>query len=133
MDGLQRTMDGGPPKVSTKLQLVKWLNTLVSSPWVKDLLNDPAIVSFDDDLLEVAVGRSILSAGRTRGVAVWLSILAVTVATTSHIQDFGDIEDHMAAGRDALPITIGYINARMIPTFGIPGWTLVTCHFRSEG
>ena len=104
-----------------------------SNPWVKNLLNGPAIVSFHVGPLEVATGRSIFPAAGNGEATAWLLILAAAVATTSHAQDFRDVDGDKAAGRETLLISIGDLNARMLAAFGIAGWTLVACRFWGVG
>lgn len=79
--------------------------------------------------LEVATGRSMFSG---KG-GVWIGILMATIATTSHIQDFRDMEGDKASNRRTIPLVTGETNARILAIVGIGCWTELTCRFWSAG
>lgn len=77
--------------------------------------------------LEVATGRSVF-AGHAEG-AVWVAILMATFGTSSHLQDFRDMEGDRLAGRKTIPLVIGDLPARLSVVVGLVFWTEVACRF----
>ncbi|KAI1084373.1 UbiA prenyltransferase family-domain-containing protein [Whalleya microplaca] len=110
-----------------------WYNEWAGSdnPFLKNFLNGLGIPCFFVGPLEVATGHSIFS-GHGK-MAAWISIIAGSIAITSHIQDFRDVEGDKASGRVTVPLVIGDTNARLLATFGVGGFTAVSCWFWEVG
>lgn len=102
-----------------------------SNPFVKNLLNGLGISCLLAGPLEVATGRSIFS-GEYEAV-IWLSILTAAIATTSHTQDFRDMEGDKAAGRKTVPLVIGEDNAGLVVSLGVIIWTIIACQVWGAG
>lgn len=102
-----------------------------SDPYLKNLLNGIGFACFFAGPLEVATGRSVFSGDMQ--AAVWLLLLGGAITTTSHAQDFRDMDGDKASGRMTLPLVLGDLNARLIVAVGVVGWTSVACWFWGVG
>ncbi|KAI0376538.1 UbiA prenyltransferase family [Hypomontagnella monticulosa] len=98
---------------------------------LKNLINGFGIPCLIAGPLEIATGRSIFS-GQGKS-AIWLSIIAAAIATTSHIQDFRDVEGDGAVGRRTIPLVIGDTNARLLASLGVVIFTYLSCWFWESG
>ncbi|KAI1398604.1 hypothetical protein F4819DRAFT_467937 [Hypoxylon fuscum] len=98
-----------------------------SDPIIKNLLNGLGFMCFFAGPLEVATGHSAFI-GQDKATA-WLAILAATITTTSHLQDFRDVNGDKATGRKTVPLAIGDLPARGLCTIGILVWNSVACWF----
>lgn len=119
---------GGKGPSLLELALCLWYNELGGSanPFLKNLLNASGLVCFFAGPLEVVTGHSVLFAGEGK-VALWLLIIAGAITTTSHLQDFRDVEGDRLANRKTIPLLLGDRNARAVVAAGIPAWTAVAC------
>lgn len=124
---------GGEVPCLVELGLCLWYNELggASNPFLKNVLNAFGLACFFAGPLEVATGHSIFSGDMK--VAIWLFIIASAITTTSHIQDFRDIEGDKISNRRTIPLLIGDMNARLLFAVGIPAWTVVACWFWGVG
>ncbi|KUI69962.1 Digeranylgeranylglyceryl phosphate synthase [Cytospora mali] len=102
-----------------------------SDPVLKNILNGLGFACFFAGPLEIATGNSVFSGGMK--AATWLSILAAAISTTSHAQDFRDMDGDRATGRMTVPLLIGDMNARVLLAVGVTGWTGVACWFWGVG
>ena len=98
---------------------------------LKNVLNGIGITLFFAGPLEVATKNSIF-AGHGQA-AIWLLILAIAFASTSHTQDFRDIEGDAASGRKTIPLMIGSMNARVCVLLAVFGWTELASRFWQVG
>lgn len=116
-----------------EMSLCLWYNEAKgsSNAFLKNVLNALGLVCFFAGPLEVVTGHSVFC-GDMRA-ATWLLILACAIMSTSHAQDFRDLEGDKAAGRVTLPLLIGDMNARFLLAFGIVFWTAVACWFWEVG
>ncbi|KAI1134210.1 hypothetical protein F5Y05DRAFT_239187 [Hypoxylon sp. FL0543] len=91
-----------------------WYNEFggASNGILKNIINAVGIACFLAGPLEVVTGHSVL-AGK-REAAMWLILLMGAFATTSHTQDFRDVDGDRAAGRQTLPLVIGNLPARVL-------------------
>ena len=106
-----------------------WYNEFggASNPVLKNVHNAVGVCCFLAGPLEVATESSVFAG--TGSAAVWLLILAATLATACHAQDFRDVEGDRAAGRRTVPLVIGDLPARILVAVMAVLWTLVTCVF----
>ncbi|KAG8158762.1 hypothetical protein KVR01_011205 [Diaporthe batatas] len=102
-----------------------------SDPFLKNLLNGLGFACCFAGPMEVATGHSIFC-GQGKA-ALWLLVLAATITTTSHAQDFRDMEGDRASGRKTVPLVIGDAKGRVLLAVGILGWTFVFCWFWGVG
>ena len=88
-------------------------------------MNGLGITAFGYGALEMAVGpdRNPMS----WQLALWLCVLVLAIASTSHIQDLKDQEGDAAAGRRTVPIVYGDAAARWSLVLGLAVWTAVIC------
>ncbi|PYH29349.1 UbiA family prenyltransferase [Aspergillus neoniger CBS 115656] len=102
-----------------------------SNPLLKNLLNGIGFACFFSGPLEVATKSSVLS-GDMKAFK-WLLVLTGAITTTSHAQDFRDIDGDRITGRSTVPLLIGDENARSALAVGIIGWTALSCWFWDVG
>ncbi|KAI1841195.1 hypothetical protein JX265_013154 [Neoarthrinium moseri] len=100
-----------------------------SDPFLKNLLNGVGFACFLGGPLEVATGHSLLQ-GKA---AIWMAILAASITTMSHAQDFRDKEGDRMAGRKTVPLIIGDTNARVLVAAGVLGGPAIACWFWQAG
>jgi 4-hydroxybenzoate polyprenyltransferase len=94
-----------------------------SSPFLKNLLNGIGFACFLAGPLEVATGESVLQSP----ALMWMSIIAFAVTTTSHAQDFREMDGDRTAGRKTVPLIIGDTNARLLVAAGVISWNGIAC------
>jgi 4-hydroxybenzoate polyprenyltransferase len=92
---------------------------------LKNLHSAVGLASFMAGPLEIATGRSVFSGDGT--AVIWLSVLAGTILTTIHTQDFRDMAGDRAIGRRTIPLAVGDTNARVLVMLGVAFWTLGAC------
>lgn len=126
---------GGEIPCLVELALCVWYNELggATNPFLKNILNAFGLACFFAGPLEVATGHSVFNAAGDGKVAGWLLIIALAITTTSHIQDFRDIEGDKISHRRTIPILLGDGKARLVVAVGIPAWTAVACWFWGVG
>ena len=109
--------------------LCLWYNEWggASHPFLKNVLNGFGFACFLAGPLEVATKESVFSGGGK--AAAWLLMLAVSITTTSHTQDFRDMEGDKATGRNTVPLVIGDMNARLSVALGVVLWNYTACWF----
>lgn len=103
--------------------LCAWYNEWngASNPFLKNLLNGFGFSCFLAGPLEVATKHSVFCGDGK--AAMWLFLLALSITTTSHTQDFRDMDGDRAVGRRTVPLVIGDINARLLVAIGTTAWT----------
>lgn len=94
---------------------------------LKSIFNGIGVACFFAGPLEVATRHSILS-GNAEGI-VWVGLIMALVATTSHIQDFRDMQGDKAAGRRTIPLVMDETAARVLAVAGVGCWTELACRF----
>lgn len=116
-----------------EMGLCLWYNEAKgsSNALLKNMLNAFGLACFFAGPLEVVTGHSIFCGDMK--AATWLLTLACAIMSTSHAQDFRDLEGDKAAGRVTLPLLIGDMNARFLLAFGIAFWTAVASWFWEAG
>ncbi|KAI1385851.1 UbiA prenyltransferase family-domain-containing protein [Hypoxylon trugodes] len=92
-----------------------------TDPFMKNLLNGLGFACFFAGPLEAITGYSVF--GGNGKAAAWVGILAAAITTTSHTQDFRDMEGDKAVGRRTVPLVIGDYNARILVAVGVIVWT----------
>ncbi|KAI2465466.1 hypothetical protein F4781DRAFT_424797 [Annulohypoxylon bovei var. microspora] len=110
-----------------------WYNELGGSshPFLKNLLNGLGFACFFAGPFEVATEKSVLISDLK--AVRWLAILGGAITTTSHLQDFRDVEGDRATGRRTMPLVIGDLPARVACALGIAVWNSVACWFWTVG
>lgn len=110
-----------------------WYNEFgaASNGVLKNIFNGVGIGCFFAGPLEVATGHSVFS-GNAEG-AVWVVLLMAAFGTTSHIQDFRDMEGDRAGGRSTIPLMMDEMTARVLAAVGVGCWTELTCRFWRAG
>ncbi len=100
-----------------------WYNELdgASNGILKNIHNAIGIICFFAGPLEVATKQSVIT-GNTE-LRVWLALLTVVFATTSHTQDFRDMEGDLAAGRRTIPLVFGDLQSRIFVAVAVALWT----------
>lgn len=98
---------------------------------LKNILNGIGIACFFAGPLEAATGQSVFLGDMK--AAAWLLILACAITTTSHAQDFRDMDGDRASGRITVPLLIGDMCARVILAVAVVLWTGVACWFWGLG
>ncbi|KAI5927098.1 hypothetical protein F4810DRAFT_652301 [Camillea tinctor] len=98
-----------------------------ADPFLKNLLNGFGFACFFAGPLEVATGRSVFS-GEGKA-AIWLAMIAIGITSSSHLQDFRDMEGDRAIGRKTVPLKIGDLNARLLCVLAIGLANSVACWF----
>ncbi|KAJ3558524.1 hypothetical protein NPX13_g9685 [Xylaria arbuscula] len=98
-----------------------------SDPFLKNLLNGLGFACFYAGPLEVAT-RYPVFAGDGKA-AIWLGILCCAITTTSHTQDFRDVEGDRAVGRKTVPLVVGDTVARIMVAVGVAVWAIIACWF----
>lgn len=116
-----------------EMGLCLWYNEAKgsSNAFLKNVLNAFGLACFFAGPLEVVTGHSVFCGDMK--AATWLLILACAIMSTSHAQDFRDLEGDKVAGRVTLPLLIGDMNARLLLAFGIVFWTAVASWFWEAG
>lgn len=120
---------GGQFPSVVEMGLCLWYNEAKgsSNAFLKNVLNAFGLACFFAGPLEVATGHSVFC-GDMRA-ATWLLILACAIMSTSHAQDFRDLEGDKVARRVTLPLLIGDMKARLLLAFGIVFWTVIASCF----
>ncbi|KAI0413546.1 UbiA prenyltransferase family [Xylaria grammica] len=110
-----------------------WYNELggASNGILKNIQNAVGFCCFYTGPLEVATQHSIMNSNRQG--KVWLAILAAIFATTSHAQDFRDMEGDRAAGRRTIPLVFGETPSRVCVVLAVAIWTPMACCFWEVG
>jgi 4-hydroxybenzoate polyprenyltransferase len=104
-----------------------WYNELggASNGILKNIHNAVGFSCFYIGPLEVATQHSVIRAGQV--IKIWLTVLMAIFATTSHAQDFRDMEGDRAASRRTIPLVFGDIQSRVFIALVVPIWTTVAC------
>lgn len=124
---------GGLVPSVIEVGLCLWYNEAKgsSNAFLKNVLNALGLACFFAGPLEVVTGHSVFCGDMK--AATWLLIIACAIMSTSHAQDFRDMEGDRAARRVTLPLLIGDTNARLLLAFGIVFWTAVASWFWEVG
>lgn len=106
-----------------------WYNEFgaASDGVLKSIFNGIGVAMFFVGPLEVATGHTILS-GNTKGI-LWVGLLVALITTTSHIQDFRDMEGDKVARRRTIPLVMDEMAARVLAVAGVGCWTELACRF----
>ncbi|KAI1358744.1 UbiA prenyltransferase family [Xylaria arbuscula] len=96
-------------------------------PFLKNLLNGLGFACFYAGPLEVATRYSVFTGDGK--AAIWLGILCCAITTTSHTQDFRDVEGDRASGRKTVPLVVGDTVARIMVAVGVAIWAVIACWF----
>ncbi|THV46087.1 hypothetical protein BGAL_0418g00090 [Botrytis galanthina] len=102
-----------------------------SHPLLKNFLNGVGITCFLAGPLEIVLQNSVMTSNSR--LIVWLAIILVTIATTSHVQDLRDIARDKFSGRRTVPIAIGDMEARVLAAVGSIELTYLACWFWDSG
>lgn len=110
-----------------------WYNEFgaASDGILKSIFNGIGVACFFAGPLEVATRHSVLG-GNSAAVA-WVGLLVGLITTTSHIQDFRDMEGDRAAGRRTIPLVMDETAARVLAVAGVGCWTELACRFWGAG
>lgn len=101
---------------------------------LKNIHNGIGITSFLAGALEIATESSIYGGEGT--AAIWMSVIALVITCTIHVQDLRDVDGDMTAGKRTIPIVVGENNARWAIASGVSFWTALAWWFwdaRAEG
>lgn len=124
---------GGQVPSLVEVGLCLWYNEAKgsSNAFLKNVLNALGLACFFAGPLEVVTGHSVFCGDMK--AATWLLIITCAIMSTSHAQDFRDMEGDKAARRVTLPLLMGDTNARLLLAFGIVVWTAVASWFWEVG
>ncbi|KAI1120960.1 UbiA prenyltransferase family [Nemania abortiva] len=110
-----------------------WYNELdgASNGILKNIHNAIGFSCFFTGPLEVVTQHSVIQANRR--IKIWLALLTAIFATTSHTQDFRDMEGDRIAGRRTIPLVFGDTQSRRFVALAVTIWTNVACWFWEVG
>ncbi|KAI2642036.1 UbiA prenyltransferase family [Xylaria nigripes] len=105
-----------------------WYHELngASNGILKNIQNGIGLMCFLVGPLEVATQHSVISGNwQLKG---WLAFITAVIATTSHTQDFRDMEGDAAVGRRTIPLVYGDTASRIFIAVAAAIWTPAACY-----